>query len=72
MPEIPLGAVDRLIRKAGAQRLSLDASKALRDALEQISLQVAAKAYECAKHGGRVTLTEEDIDLALRLLELNR
>lgn len=70
MSEIPLGAVDRLIRKTGVQRLSVTAAESLRDALEQISLVVAKKAHECAKHSGRVTLTEEDVLLALKLLEL--
>ncbi|MHA2273040.1 MAG: histone family protein [Candidatus Hodarchaeales archaeon] len=72
LPEIPLGAIDRLMRKAGVQRISLTATESLRDALEQISVQVAEKALECAKHSGRVTLGEEDILLALKLLELNQ
>jgi len=72
MPEIPLGAVDRLIRKVGVERISLTATKSLRTALEQISILIAEKAFECAKHGGRVTLTEDDVTLALRLLDLKR
>ncbi len=72
LPEIPLGTIDRLIRKAGVQRTSIKATKALRDAIEHIIITIAKKSGECAQHGGRVTLTESDVKLALNLLDIKK
>ena len=68
MPDIPLGAIDRLIRKAGATRISLSASSALRSIAEDFCIDIAKIAVECSRHAGRKTISEDDVHLAFKLL----
>lgn len=64
--EIPQATADRLIRKAGAKRVSEDAAKALAEVLEEYALSVASEAVRLAAHAGRRTVRDEDIRLASR------
>ena len=64
MAMLPLARVEKLIRKAGAERVSRDASKELGLVLEEQALEISAKAVKLAKHAGRKTVTAEDIRLA--------
>lgn len=64
MAELPIAAIERLIRKSGAARVSPQAAAALRDVLEEQAGRISAKAAKLAKHAGRKTVTEEDIRLA--------
>ena len=64
MPELPIAAVERLMRKSGAERVSPQAAAALRSVLEESATRISSRAAKLAKHAGRKTVTEEDIRLA--------
>ena len=66
MTDIPLAPAERLIRKAGAERVSTDAAEALADVLEEVATYISQKAVQLAKHAGRKTVTSQDIKLAAR------
>ena len=63
---IAKASVDKLIRKAGAERVSEDASKALARILEEEAIDVAREAVALAEHAGRKTVKKEDIELAIK------
>lgn len=64
MPILPLAPVERIIRKAGADRVSESAGIELAKTLEEFGTKVSIEAYALAKHAGRTTIREEDIRLA--------
>lgn len=66
MAKLPIAPIDRLIRNAGADRVSEDAREAMAEELEDWALTVARRAMEVARHAGRKTVKAEDIKLALR------
>ncbi len=66
MAELKLAQIERLMRKAGATRISQKAKEALREILEDIALEIAQLAVELARHVGRVTVTAEDIKNAAK------
>ncbi len=56
--------VEKLIRAAGAFRVSKGAIKAMNDILTNKGTQIAKYAIEIARHSGRKTVLEGDIKLA--------
>ena len=65
-PELGLAAMYRIIKKAGAERVSDDAADELRKVLEDVAARIAANAVELACHAGRKTMKPEDIRLAAK------
>ncbi len=59
-------AMDKIMRAAGAARVSDDAKAALAEVLEQQAMSVSEAARNLAEHAGRKTVTEKDIRLATR------
>jgi len=56
MGELPIAPIDRIIRNAGAERVSEDARETMAEILEEWATQVAKRAIEVAKHAGRKTV----------------
>lgn len=63
---LPIAPIERIAKKAGANRLAEDAKKALIEILEERTQVISRKALEVAKHAGRTTVKREDIELALK------
>jgi len=66
---LPLAAVDRLIRKGGAPRVSEDAVIALTEVLEEEGIKISQQATEFASHANRKTIVGADIKLALKQMK---
>lgn len=63
---IPVAPVDRLMRKAGAERVSDRAAERLAQILEEVGEFLAQSAAEIVEVGGRKTVTDRDVDLAYK------
>lgn len=68
MGTIPLMPLERILKKAGAKRVSHDALKELSKVLEEKMIKISSEAALLAKHAGRKTIIDEDIRIAKRKL----
>lgn len=64
MAIIPKAAAEKILKQAGAERISADAKDALVAYMEADALKVAEKAIKMAAVAKRKTVKAEDIDLA--------
>jgi histone H3/H4 len=64
--DLRLAPMHRIIRKAGAERVSDGAAKELRTALEEVGLRIAGEALDFTKHAHRKTVKAEDIQIAVK------
>ena len=56
--------VEKLVRDAGAQRVSADAVERMNEVISEYGMKIDKYAVEIARHSGRKTLKENDIKLA--------
>jgi histone H3/H4 len=64
--EFPVLPFERLIKRAGAKRVSHEAAEELAKVMEDKITQIAEEAAALAKHAGRKTVLAEDVRLAYR------
>ena len=64
--EIKVAPMHKLIKRAGADRVSEESAIALGKALEGIGVKIARESLDFARHAGRKTVKAEDIEIAAR------
>lgn len=66
MGELPLAAMERIIRKGSGLRVSESAAKEMAQYLEDEGIRISQKAALFSKHAKRKTITDGDIKLVLK------
>jgi len=62
--ELGISAVYRILKKAGAERVSDESAEELRGIIEELANNIAKSAVDMAFHAGRKTIKAEDVKLA--------
>ena len=62
--DLGVSAMYRILKKAGAERVSDESADELRRVLENIGTEIAKNAVDMSKHAGRKTVKAEDVRLA--------
>jgi histone H3/H4 len=62
--DLGVSAMYRILKKAGAERVSDESADELRRVLENIGTEIAKNAVDMSKHAGRKTVKAEDVKLA--------
>lgn len=63
---LPLAAMEKVLKLAGAERVSEKAKQALKEELEEIADELAAQSVKFANHAGRRTVKARDVKLAAK------
>ena len=64
--ELGLSAMYRILKKAGAERVSDESADELRRVIEEVANGIAKSAVDMASHAGRKTVKGEDVKLAAK------
>ena len=64
--ELGLSAMYRILKKAGAERVSDESADELRRVIEDVADNIAKNAVDMASHAGRKTIKGEDVKLAYK------
>jgi histone H3/H4 len=67
--DIPLAPLERLLRRAGAKRVSKSALKEFAIVLADYAHDLSSEALALAKHAGRKTIVGADVRMAKRKME---
>ena len=65
MAKIKVSPMHKLMKRAGAERVSKESATALGKAIDEIAMKIAKEAIDFAHHAGRKTVKAKDIDIAL-------
>lgn len=63
---LPLAALEKMMKKSGAKRVSDGAKAELKLVLEEFADEITRKAIRLAEHAGRKTVKAKDIRLAAK------
>ncbi len=58
---LPLASIERIVRKAGIERVSADAIRELSRIIEDLGYELSLEAAQTARHAKRKTILKEDI-----------
>ncbi len=64
--ELPLAPLERVLRKAGAKRVSKKAVKEFANVIADYAYSLSTEASALAKHAGRKTIIDKDVRMARR------
>jgi histone H3/H4 len=64
--DLQLAPMHRIIKKAGARRVSESAAVELRKILEEIGLKISKEALDFTEHANRTTVKDVDIRIAAK------
>ena len=64
--EFGLSVKYRILKKAGAERVSDESANELRRIFEEVGTSIAKNAVEMSVHAGRKTIKAEDVKLAAK------
>jgi DNA-binding protein len=62
--DLGVSAMYRILKKAGAERVSDESAEELRRVIEDIATEIAKNAVDMSKHARRKTVKAEDVKLA--------
>lgn len=63
---LPLAAMEKILKKVGAERVADSAKAALKDVIEEKAREIAQSAVKLAVHAGRKTVKAGDVKLAAK------
>lgn len=66
MSILPLAPIERILKKAGAGRVSKEACEEFANVVEEVAFELAAETAALAGHAGRKTVLAKDVKLAKR------